>query len=88
MNKTKVAKFATSLIIGAGTHHIIDGIVNSNVNFDGLNSFSKFTVAAARIAIDCTAAAMVKEQTDAQIDKLIEQWNTSTSSNENPIANP
>jgi hypothetical protein len=82
MNKTKVAKFATSTIVGAGVHHITDGIVNSNVNFGDLNSFGKFTVAAARVAIGFAAAATMKKHTDAQIDQLIAAWNTMPSSDE------
>jgi hypothetical protein len=76
MNKTRIAKTATSLIVGAGVHHVTDGIINSNVDFGGLNSFGKFTVAAARVVVSSMAASKTREYTDGQIDQLIEAWNT------------
>lgn len=74
MNKTKIVKFVTSSIVGAGTMHVTDGIIKTNVHFDDLNSFGKFTVAAARVALGMMAAAKTKQYTDAQIDELLANW--------------
>lgn len=75
MNKTKIVKFATSVVTGAGTSHVIDGIIKTNVNFDDLNSFGKVQVAAARVVIGMMASAKTKEFTDAKIDALVANWN-------------
>ena len=79
MNKTKIAKFVTSVVAGAGTSHIVDGIVKSNVQFDDLNSFGKFQVAVARVVIGSMAAHKTKEFTDARIDNLVTSWQTAQS---------
>lgn len=85
MNKTKIVKFAASGVVGAGTSHVIDGIVKSNVDFDGLNSFGKFTVVAARITLGFMAGEKTREYTDAKIDAFVANWQTAKSDAQTPI---
>ena len=74
INKTAVAKFVTSTIVGAGTMHVTDGIIKNNVNLDDLNSFGKFTVAASKVVVGMMAARQTKQFTDAEIDALVANW--------------
>lgn len=75
MNKTKIVKLATSAFVGAGASHVVDGIVQNNVNFDNLNRFCVFQVAAARVVLGFVVAAKTKEYTDARIDEVVDAWN-------------
>lgn len=86
MNKTKIAKFVTSTLVGAGTMHVTDGIIKSNVNPDDLNSFGKFTVAAARVVIGMMAAKQTKQYTDAQIDEMVANWQSVPSTEDHATA--
>lgn len=85
MNKIKIVKVAASLIAGAGTIQIVDGIVRSNVDFDGLNSFGKFQVAVARVVIGAMASAKTKEYTDAKIDEIVENWQNANQNQDDTI---
>lgn len=76
MNKTKIVKLTTSVITGAGVSHVVNGVIQTNVNFDDLNSFGKFQVAAARVVVGMMASAKTKEFTDAKIDEIVENWQT------------
>ena len=72
MDKTKLAKEAAGFVIGGCTAKIIKDLIKNNVTPDSVTD--KVALIVATFALGAMAREATKEWTDAQIDKIIAQW--------------
>jgi hypothetical protein len=72
VNKTKIAKFIVSSIVGLGTSTITNAIIVNNVQ--PATNFQKVSVTAASAAIGMMASDATSSYTNAKIDELVNWW--------------
>lgn len=74
MTKTDIVKSVVGWIVAGGTGLIVKGIIENNTEPETLKA--KVCITAASIAIGGMAKDATRKYTDAQIDWLIETWNS------------
>lgn len=74
IDPVKAIKFATSVVIGAGTTTIVHQIISSNVEKDSVKE--QVTVPVASLAIGGMVAEATQRYTDAKIDEIVNYWHT------------
>lgn len=82
MNKLQAFKFATRLIVGAGTTTISNSIIKNNVQPS--NVIEQISVAVSSVVIGSMASEATKSHTEAQIDAFVAAWNSKSKSTEDP----
>ena len=80
MNKLQAFKFATRLIVGAGTTTISNSIIKNNVQPS--NVIEQISVAVSSVVIGSMASEATKSHTERQIDAFVEAWNGKSKSTE------
>jgi hypothetical protein len=69
----KVVKFATNLVVGAGTTKIVHAIISNNVQPE--NIIDKVVIYAGTAALTGLTVQRSKEYTGAKIDEYVGEWN-------------
>lgn len=83
MNKTKVFKFATRIVVGIGTTTVSNSIIRNNVTPS--NPVEAVSVAVASLVIGSMATEATKSHTERKIDEFLATWNHAKSeSTEDP----
>lgn len=72
MNKLDLVKFATSVVVGAGTSRIVGGIVKNNTSPEKLHQ--AVAVVAGTWVLSGIVADVSKKYTDAKIDEAVNWW--------------
>jgi len=72
MTKIEAFKFATRVVVGAGTTTISNSIIRNNVA--PANLFQQVSVGVAAVVIGSMASEATKSHTDTQIDNIVEAW--------------
>lgn len=83
MNKLNAFKFVTRLIVGAGTTTISKTIISNNVTPS--NKIEAISVGVASFVIGSMASEATKSHTDRQIDQIVDAWNRTRTTTEDPI---
>lgn len=78
MTKTDIVKAVVGWTVAAGTSLIVKGIIENNTAPEKLTQ--RVAIAAASIAIGGIAKDATRKYTDAQIDWLIDTWNSAVDS--------
>lgn len=74
IDPVKALKFATSVVVGAGTSTIVSKIIESNVEPDGIKE--QITVPVASLAIGAMVADATRKYTDTLIDQVVDFYQT------------
>ena len=80
MNKLQAFKFATRLIVGAGTTTISNSIIKNNVQPS--NVIEQISVAVSSVVIGSMASEATKSHTERQIDAFVATWNRKSENTE------
>lgn len=72
MNKIKIAKFLTGVVVASGVTRIVNNVVRNNVV--PANAWQKITTLAGSIVIGGIVAAAAKKETDEIIDIIVENY--------------
>jgi hypothetical protein len=72
----KVVKFATNLVVGAGTTKIVHAIISNNVQPE--NIIDKVVIYAGTAALTGLSVQRSKEFTGAKIDEYVSEWHDRT----------
>lgn len=84
MNKTEIAKKATSLIVGLGTTKIVNDVVANNTTAEKLHE--KVEIKAGALVMGAMVADKTQEYTDRRIDEIVAWW-TANVTNRIPTKN-
>lgn len=73
MEKIKIAKFTTKIVVGFGTGRVVAGIISNNVLPGGI--VTKVAVYVTAAVIGSTATAATQAHADKMIDDVVDMWN-------------
>ena len=74
MDKIKVSKFLVGVVVASGVTRIVNGIVRNNVN--PVTFWQKATTLAGSLVIGSIVAGAAKNETDAIIDTIVENYHS------------